>query len=114
MNLIPKQFAHVPSIYLHYIAMGQGSLYRSGKAVIAHLPDPSHPLSCGCDGSKAVLIYNDQGDPAFKELTHLEEKSYVMEEYFTQPFNGKEWNEYWESFYKKYEYLRPIKINNLI
>ena len=112
MKLTLKQFKHVPTSQLYDIMRGSGSIFRSGKVFIISVKDYNHSLSCGCPGSKPVMVIDSQGNPVYQELTHSQLATYPMDEYFLSPFQGKEFESEWEEFYQKYPFYRPMLINN--
>lgn len=112
MKLTLKQLNHVPQNQLYDIMMGLGSIFRSGKAIIISVKDYNHSLSCGCPGSKSVLVIDSQGNKVYQELSHSDLSKYSNDEYFSSPFQGKEFDSEWEEFYNKYPFHRPILMNN--
>lgn len=109
MKLTPEKFKHIPPFFLHQVMMGSGCLYTKGKEIVLTLPCYDNRLRCGCSGSKAYKFTNKEGKTIF-ESVHKEE--YEDFDYHLGPFQGKEWDLFWESYYIENPNERPIKVNN--
>lgn len=111
MKLSPENFKNIPAFYLHQVMMGSGSLLTKGKEIVLILPCYENRLSCGCAGSKAYRFTDKKGKFKYEEI-HKKDKDYEDFEYHLMPFQNKEWDEYWEDYYKKNPHERPILVKN--
>lgn len=109
MEIIPKNFKKIPAFFLHQVMMGSGSLLTKGKEIVLILPCYENRLSCGCAGSKAYRFSDSKGKFIYEEV---HKKDYEDFEYNMMPFQGKEWDDFWESYYIKNPHERPILVNN--
>lgn len=109
----PQDFSHVPEYYLYCVKVGKGSIMRSGSTWIMAVPDIHHKLSCGCNGSASFIIFDHLGNPCMTPISEATINShYPIDEVLICPFQNKESESFWEQYYKKHPYHRPIVINH--
>lgn len=107
----PKDLKFINEFHLHAIKMGEGSMWNKNKELVICVGSATKRMPCGCPEGEYIRVRNEKGKQVFEIINDFDPNDY---QYILATFlQSSEWDSYWESFYQKYSFLKPILINNL-
>lgn len=106
----PEFYSHIPTITLHSIMMGCGSILISQDETIMFSTSYEKKLPWGCPDSDSYRIVNQKGEKVLEKLTHLEEESYQKTITEIIKLQGTHCDDFWNSFYIKNPWLKPMTL----
>lgn len=93
------------------VVMGCGSIWENDQGdILVILPSTKKTLACGCPGAEHFVL--DKNTDTLQAIDHSSMEAFIPKQSISNRFQSTFSTNFWDDFYEKFPYKKPIRINN--
>lgn len=108
----PNFWANLLGMLTFYdVVMGCGSIWENENGeMLVILPSTKKTLACGCPGAEHFIL--DKTTDSLQPIDHASMDNFIPKTSIANRFQSTFSTNFWDDFYEKFPYKKPIKIIN--